>query len=82
MLCHERQPGIECPLAYVSLRPLQVKEKCPLLMLALTGTAASLYLGKTMYYATYRATAVSTMAMAMCMCSSVPVGCAKERRLD
>ena len=48
----------------------------------LTGWSGSLYLGKTMYHATYCATAGTTMAMAMCMCSGVPVGCTEERQVD
>jgi hypothetical protein len=46
---------------------------------SLTGLHGPLYLDCNMYHATYSATAMTTMAMAMCMCCRVPVGCVKER---
>ena len=47
--------------------------------LRLTASPLPLYGCEHMYHATYSATAISTMAMAMCMCRFVSVGCVKER---
>ena len=46
---------------------------------ALDSPLQSLYLDTTMFHATYSATTFSNMAMAMCMCRHMPVGCVKER---
>ena len=49
---------------------------------ALDSPAAIPVRSQAMFHATYSASTVSTMAMAMCLCCSVPVGCCEERRID